>query len=744
MISIHDIYKDIHLLHIFQPICIILGILCGYKLWITSCAMNLHMIFVFNIILILLICYIFKQRLLQRLILYILLGYCVFQSRIYVVNFHKAYTPKQMLITANIADINEYKDRNMLYILNLNNIQAIDDNPNIVLPKNARGFICNDIELLPNNIQKKTWSGMNAKRQYDYKTSKMIDVIGIKKQNMSIANETIQTHPSRHTIHHDANQHTIAAKVQQNTNEQTSVHIIPNVASQEIASTLQMLSPNTKIVCQVDVVPIARKDCPADYPARFHAYFNNNTVNFDIKAIQVHHQQQAIGFAHIRSRLLRRLARLHSSDLAQALLLGARNNLSHEHREVFQRLGIYHILSISGMHLSIVSFIGYCIGYLLYILISLLGSCISEKRRMSILQQYPSIILFLPPNPHTYSKITGVLLCIAYTILTGASIPTIRACIMYLLGLFIFFADYNTSLLHTLILACSGILCIYPESIFSVSFQFSFIAMYVITLLPQIQSLVKNKLQIKNKYLNYIVQSSIICIIMSIYTTPLSMYHFQQFTLQPILGNLIAIPYIVFIILPTLIIYSLLPIACLLRIEFQILEKILNILDYTTISYCTNHVSTIGLLCLLLLLPFAHSRTKLFRIHLLSGLICMLIILFPPEKPIMLLDKFGNIGYTKDNILYTTCAIDSYTANKWRQYFHAEQIVQFKHETNQELFGYYILYPNDKSNYVDLEERAMNIIDVSKCMRSGGLTVYKSRVEKMNEEKFEQMNIYLW
>lgn len=701
MISIQDIYKDIHLLHIFQPICIILGILSGYKLWIMSYSMSIHVFFSLCIILAIMLCYIFQQRLLKRIILYIFCGYIVFQTRIQLVNFQKAYTFKQMLVTATISDVNEYQDRNLLCTLNLTNIETLEDNPNIVLPKNAKGFIHQDVELLNNNISQKQWFGMMLKRN-------------------------IKTEPQKMKI---------------------SEHLHEKDTS--INDLLNMLTPGTKIICQVDIMSISRKDHPADFDARFHAYFNNNPVNFNIKAIQIHSQQQSQGLAGIRAKLLKKLAILPNYDLAQSLLLGVRNNLTREHREIFQRLGIYHILSISGMHLSIVSFIGYLIGYLLYVLISLLGSCISEKRRIELYQQYPEITLFLPLSPRTYFKFTSITLCIAYTLLTGASIPTMRACLMYLIGLLIFFADYHTSLLHTLILACSTILCIYPEAVFSSSFQFSFIAMYVITLLPQINIYIKSKLHIRNKYLIYILQSVTVCILMSIYTAPISMYHFQQITFQPILGNLIAIPYITCIILPTLILYTLLPIGFLLKIEFQMLEILLKMLDHTSLSCNTSSIYAAGLLILVILLPFAHSRTKLFRLHALSALFLMIFICFPPEKPLMLLDKFGNIGYVKDKTLYTTCVSDSYTAIKWKKYFQAENVVQFKYESDQELFGYRILYPVDKTikQYARKDNNAnhvSNIIDVSQCMRAGGLAIYKTGIEKMNEEKFEKMNVYLW
>lgn len=661
-----DIHKDIHLLHIFQPVCIILGILCSYKFWMLNVFLQMHIILAMCAIAILSICHIYNKRLLKRMLVYIFCGYIAFQIRIYHVNFQQAYTPKEMMIMATVADINEYQERKMVCSLQLKNIETVESNQCIRLPQNATGFIYTDVNIL---------------------------------SELSHTKDLTDT-----------------------------------------AALISSLAPGVKIVCKVDVLPISQKDIPTDYDARFYAYFNNQPVNFKIKEIHVHSQQSSSYLANFRHYLLKRVSKLHDYDLAQAFLIGSRNNLSIEHRELFQRLGIYHILSISSMHLSAVSLIGYLIGYLLFVLISILGS-IPEKFKIVLYKKYPALTLILPPSPRMYSKIIAIVLCIVYTVFTGASIPTIRACMMYMTGFLLLFSDYNTSLLHTLILTCSAILLIYPETILTSSFQFSFMAMYAITLLPKIQLLIKNKLHIRNKYLQYIFQSIITCIFISIYTAPIAMYHFQQITLQPILGNLIIVPYIICIMMPTLFLHIVLPISFLLNFEFYILACLLKILDYTSFIIHTNTIYPLALLLLLILLPFAHSRTKLFRLHIVSIGIMIFVALFPTEKPIMLLDRYGRIGYVKDNILYTTCKIDSYTAKKWQKYFQAQNIEQFKHESSQPLFDYYICSQANQLK-CDIDDKKM--IDISQCIYTGGLIVYKDHVCKMNDEKFANMNIYLW
>ncbi len=126
-------------------------------------------------------------------------------------------------------------------------------------------------------------------------------------------------------------------------------------------------------------------------------------------------------------------ARLRSSvtgeagSLMSAMLLGERDLLSPETRRDFRRVGLSHILALSGLHLSIL------IGALHALL------CRTRLRRRSVLLSEIALLLF-------------------YMALTGFPLSVVRAGIMTILALSSFFfareADGITSLLFAAVLIC--------------------------------------------------------------------------------------------------------------------------------------------------------------------------------------------------------------------------------------------------------------------------------------------------
>ena len=147
-----------------------------------------------------------------------------------------------------------------------------------------------------------------------------------------------------------------------------------------------------------------------------------------------------------------------SGRLSSAILLGDRYALSNETRRDFSRAGIYHLLALSGLHLTVLT------GIVDFIL---------RKLRVHKLVR-ASVMPFL---------------IFAYLALTGFSLPTLRAAIM-LTAVYVTFilampSDTQTVLFFTgfLIILCS------PQSVTDVGFWMSFLATFgVITVSSAIYS----------------------------------------------------------------------------------------------------------------------------------------------------------------------------------------------------------------------------------------------------------------
>ena len=140
-----------------------------------------------------------------------------------------------------------------------------------------------------------------------------------------------------------------------------------------------------------------------------------------------------------------------NSALPKALLLGEREALSEKDREAFARVGIAHILAVSGLHVS-----------LLAAAIDLMARRIlSVRRRLWLL---------------------GVFLLL-YSFLLDLRAPVVRASILTFTYLFVRTRGRSSDALSTLSLAFMAILLLFPADLMAAGFQLSFSAALGIVLL---------------------------------------------------------------------------------------------------------------------------------------------------------------------------------------------------------------------------------------------------------------------
>jgi competence protein ComEC len=205
--------------------------------------------------------------------------------------------------------------------------------------------------------------------------------------------------------------------------------------------------------------------------------------------------------------------------------------------ERFQTSGLAHILSISGLHLGIVA------GGLYWLLtrLLLLSSWLTlrwDVRRIAASLTIPITIL--------------------YTLLAGAQVPAVRSCMMVLCFLLAVIIRRESDPLHTLAAAALVILGVFPQSLFSISFQLSFVA--VLSMLLGVGALerlfhVPQECTLKAwswwrrlpvRALQYILVS----LAATVGTAPLVAWHFNQISLIGPVANLLAVPLSTVLIVP--------------------------------------------------------------------------------------------------------------------------------------------------------------------------------------------------
>ena len=246
------------------------------------------------------------------------------------------------------------------------------------------------------------------------------------------------------------------------------------------------------------------------------------------------------GWRALLSQLRQRLAdhardRLPGAEggIAAALATGDQGGIPEEDAEAMRRSGLAHLLSVSGLHLTAV------VGAVMLLTLKLLALSpwLALRFRLILL-----------------AAGAGALAGIAYTLLTGAEIPTVRALIAALLVLLGIALGREALTLRLVAVGALIVLCFWPESLPGPSFQMSFAAITVIVALheqPRIKALLSRRdegglAKIARAVLALVLTG----LAVELALTPIALYHFHKAGLYGALANIVAIPLTTFVIMP--------------------------------------------------------------------------------------------------------------------------------------------------------------------------------------------------
>lgn len=176
---------------------------------------------------------------------------------------------------------------------------------------------------------------------------------------------------------------------------------------------------------------------------------------------------EIVPFVPVHGERMGRLQRLRSSasglivesipakqaPLVAALVLGDKAGIPAEERDLLARGGISHLFSISGFHLGLVASLFYGCALLLY-----------RRFESLLLWQAPRRVLPLLLVPPIYG----------YVLLTGSSLPTLRAFLFVSAGALLATLSRRTRPLKLLAAAALILLLWQPLALFQPSFQLSF------------------------------------------------------------------------------------------------------------------------------------------------------------------------------------------------------------------------------------------------------------------------------
>ena len=150
-----------------------------------------------------------------------------------------------------------------------------------------------------------------------------------------------------------------------------------------------------------------------------------------------------------------------SAAILRALIIGDKSQLDPDVRDAFTRVGVAHVLAISGLHIGLVALLAYGAWWWL----------LARSQYVLLMWSVPKLAaLFTLP------------VVLLYAGLAGGSVSTLRAVIMVAVFLAARLLDREEEVFRSLALAALIVSLLWPGAVLDISFQLSFVAVLAIFL----------------------------------------------------------------------------------------------------------------------------------------------------------------------------------------------------------------------------------------------------------------------
>lgn len=330
----------------------------------------------------------------------------------------------------------------------------------------------------------------------------------------------------------------------------------------------------------------------------------------------------------IRSRIRDSFKRGTSPEVAallKAMVLGEQGDVPPSIREAFSRAGVTHVLSVSGLHMALISWPVYS-GFLWLL-----------KRSKHLMLRFNIIKI---------AALLTVPFIVFYSLISGASAPCLRSAIMMLMVLAGLFWGRQWDMINNVAVAMWVLLLPWPAMLYDPSFQLSFAAVLAIIIFFQplrkwlfakldspLAALRPKRWQLGIKAADLLLLTSVVTIV----TAPILAYHFGRISLISILANLVVVPLTGSLALTvSLISVVLIPVSPLLSCYFlqiagYIFQMSLIVVEFfASVPFASVSVGRPFLIEIVLfyaaaLLLLKAPRLRIFKI---TGVVCLAGILF--------------------------------------------------------------------------------------------------------------------
>lgn len=198
-------------------------------------------------------------------------------------------------------------------------------------------------------------------------------------------------------------------------------------------------------------------------------------------------------------------------SIAEALLIGYREDLDKDLVKAYSNTGVVHIIAISGMHLGMI-----------YWMLLLCFRSLKQTTTLKIVR-----------------AITVIIILWLFSAVAGLAPSIVRSAIMFSVIAIGESFNKKSGIYNSLALSAFIILLFQPFALWDVGFQLSYAAVLSIALFS---ASIKKWYYVKNKLLQAFFNLNAITISAQVLTLPIVLYHFHQFPTYFLLTNLIAVP----------------------------------------------------------------------------------------------------------------------------------------------------------------------------------------------------------
>ena len=198
-------------------------------------------------------------------------------------------------------------------------------------------------------------------------------------------------------------------------------------------------------------------------------------------------------------------------SVAEALLIGYRNDLDKDLYQAYSNTGVVHIIAISGLHLAFI-----------YGLLIWLFNFLPNKKYIRQLR-----------------FITVLLVLWIFTLMAGAGPSIMRAAIMFTCLSIGNGLEKQTNMINNLAASAFMLLLINPFNLWDVGFQLSYTAVLSIVLF---YNPLHKLIYVKNKLLSKLWSLSAVTLSAQLLTLPVVIFHFHQLPSLFLITNLVAVP----------------------------------------------------------------------------------------------------------------------------------------------------------------------------------------------------------